>query len=112
NWCKNPPIVCRPLVWSAPVSAAISRKGSALTTRLQRLTELGTGRESIRRYLGQRLEDDFFDFFGNGAANDREGWHLVERVTSDRSMRRRPRERRRAGEHLIEHAAEAVDVGA
>ena len=35
---------------------------------------------------------------------------LVERVARDDRLRRRPRERRLSGDHLVQHAAQAVDV--
>ena len=47
---------------------------------------------------------------GHGAAHDLEARHVVERVPREQRHRRRPGERRLAGEHLVHHARQAVDV--
>ena len=69
------------------------------------------GREPIRRRAGQCSRHDAVDAGGQPLANARQcAWGLGQPARDDR-LDGRPGERRLAGDHLVEHAAQAVDVG-
>ena len=74
---------------------------------LQRLRELARGLEAIGRNLRERLQHRVFELVRDVLAHDRERRHAVHRVPRNDRRGRGPDERRRAGDHLVEHAARA-----
>ena len=76
------------------------------------LAELGGVAEAVCWYLGKRLEHDSLEAFGNRRSDTSKIRHRIQDVARENRVHARSCERRLAGEHLVEHAAEAVDVAA
>ena len=78
---------------------------------LQGVRELLRGREPIRRSLGQRLRQRRFDAGRHRLPHHRDpGRGLAPLLRQDR-LRRRPGVGRLTAQHLVQHAAQGVDVG-
>ena len=67
---------------------------------------------AIRRHFLERAFDHHLEIVGNRVAHDLEPRHRVERMARHDGLRRRSGKRGLAGERLVEHAGETVDVAA
>ena len=72
---------------------------------------IGVARAS-GRYLGQHPLDQHRCPDGQIGPNDSDRWRRLRHVPRDDRARRRRGERWRAGQHLVQHAPERVDVAA
>ncbi len=79
--------------------------------KVERRRELGGRGEPVGRELLERGEDGVFDFLGHALALPAEGGRLLGHHLGDDRLRRAAGERRIAGEHLVGHASQRVDVG-
>ena len=80
--------------------------------RGQRFGEFSRSLIPVCRHFLERALDHDFELVGNRVAHDFEPRHGVERVARHDRLRRRSGEGRLAGEGLVEHAGETVDVAA
>ena len=67
-------------------------------------------RGTVRRGLAERGEHRVLEFLGNGLAHDPQAGHLLQRVPGQQGGRASSLKRGIAREHLVEDAAQAVDV--
>ena len=81
-------------------------------SRLERFAERGRGTPPVCGNLLQRDRHGVFDGGRHGVASGQDRHRLFGHHLGHDRLRGRPGERRLAGEHLVEHAAEAVHVGA
>ena len=73
--------------------------------------ELRRGSEAIGRQLLQRLLHRRLDIFGNRLPLNGEGARLLRNNAGDDGLRGGPREGRLPDQHLVEDAAQGIDVG-
>ena len=74
--------------------------------------QIGAGLVAVRRYLGQCPPEGFLEGGGDRGPHDRDRGWLIHQVTSDDRVGGDTGEGRLAGQHLVQHAAERVQVGA
>jgi hypothetical protein len=77
---------------------------------LERVGELGGGCEPVGRLLRERAQHRVLDLVGDRAPHHGERRDVVEHLAGDDRLGRRADERRLPGQHLVQHAAERVDV--
>ena len=83
-----------------------------LAARLQCGTELGRRCESIRRGLGQRAIDRLLETYRHSLPDYANGGRVLMDVAREDRLGCCARKWRLAGQHLVDHAAEGVNVGA
>ena len=74
------------------------------------MAEFGGRGEPVGRDGRERPPDRLLDQLGNRCPEPAERGRLSGEALGDHRLRRRPGERRLAGQHLVEHAAESIDV--
>jgi hypothetical protein len=77
---------------------------------LECLCELGRRVEPVGRHLGERPLDGLHHPRRRVGTDDLDRRHALVHLLGEHGLRRRTRERRAAGHHLVHHAAEGVDV--
>ncbi len=75
-----------------------------------RLRELGRGGEAVGRYPLESLGDGLVQHLGHGRPRGAERRRGLGEAPGDHALGRRAGERLRPGQHLVQHAAQAVDV--
>ena len=76
----------------------------------EKLGECRGGLRTIGRHFAERGEDRVLDLLRNGAAHDADARHLLHGMPRHDLHRVLAGERRLARQHLVQHAAEAVEV--
>ena len=79
---------------------------------LERVRELRNGGEPVRRHLLERPQDRLLDRRRHAAPHRAQRRHGIAQVARQNRLGRGSRERRAPGEHLVRHAAKAIDVAA
>ena len=78
----------------------------------ERVGEFRGGAEPVGRRLGERAGDRPLHRLGHGLPDGPDPGHRLDHAPGNDRLGGRAGVRRLAGEHLVEHAAEGVDVGA
>ena len=76
----------------------------------QRLGKLGGRAEAVGRHLGERAHHGLLHALRHGGAHGPKRRHRIHRVARQQLLGGGPDERRLAREHLVQHAAERVQV--
>ena len=77
----------------------------------QRLGEFVRGLEPVGRHLGERPHHDSLELRRDGRPDNGQRRHLSHRMARDDRVRRPATKRRLAGQHLVQDAPQAVDIG-
>ena len=99
----------RGLAAAAIATVAVAARRAACRERVR---ELLRAAPAIGGELGEGGEDGGLDVGRDGVAHGADGRDLLGEHAGDDGLHARARERRVAGEHLVEHGAQGVDVGA